>query len=202
LVYNPFMISCILLAAGESRRFQSPKALAVFNGLPLIEFTLKKLFTTTLEEIIVVLGSNSELIKPHILKDNRLKCALNTNYQLGQTSSFKTGLKTTNPKTHGFLLLPIDMPLITPETIDTLIDCFLKQAPLILVPTFQDKKGHPPLFSMDLRDEMLHLDDKQPLSDILRQHEAEILKYPIKDEGVVLSFNTPAEFENILQKAR
>jgi molybdenum cofactor cytidylyltransferase len=194
------MISCILLSAGESRRFQSPKALAEINGQTLIELTQKKLLETKLEEIIVVLGANNELIKPHILKNKRLKCVLNTNYQLGQTSSFKTGLKATDPKTHGFLLLPIDLPLVKPETIDTVIDCFLKQAPLILVPTFQNKKGHPPLFSMDLRDELTRLNDDQPLSEILQRHEKEILKIPVEDEGIVLSFNTPAEFEKILQK--
>lgn len=194
------MISCILLAAGESRRFQSPKALAVFNGLALIEFTLKKLLATTLEEIVVVLGSNNELIKPHVLKDKRLKCVLNTNYQLGQTSSFKTGLKTTDPRALGVLLLPIDLPLIKPETIDTLIDYFIKQAPLVLVPTFENKKGHPPVFSDDLRDELMCLNDDQPLSEILNRHEKEILIYPVNDEGVVLSFNTQEEFQKIKDK--
>ena len=196
------MISCILLAAGESRRFKSPKALAKFQGQPLIEYFQEKLLKTTLTELIVVLGANSELIQPHILRDKRIKYVLNANYQLGQTSSFKAGLKNTHPQTLGVLLLPIDLPLIKPETIDGLVDCFLNQAPLILVPSFQNKKGHPPIFSMDLEDELFSLKDDQPLSEILQRHEKEILKIPVEDEGVVLSFNTPSEFQNILRKSK
>ena len=194
------MVSCILLAAGESLRFGSPKPLARLGARTIIEFIQERLLLTKLSEIIIVLGCKAETIAPLIFKCPRIKHVINENYERGQTSSFKAGLSLVSQKSEGIMLLPIDMPLVKPPTIDELIHVFLKKSPPILVPIYQDKKGHPPIFSMRLRKELMNLKDGEPLFVLLHKHEAEILKIPVDDEGVVLSFNTPEEFKELIKK--
>lgn len=196
------MVSCILLAAGTSSRFGSAKPLARVNSQTIIEFILSGLLKTKLLEIIVVLGHEAEAIAPYVFKDPRIKIVVNKEYASGQTSSFKTGLTALSPSARGIMLLPADMPFIKQETIDLLIDNFLKNRCLILVPTYRGKNGHPPLFSIELRQEFKDLKNEEPLFSIQHKHEADTLKLPVEDEGIALSFNTPQEFKDLVKKQK
>lgn len=193
------MISCILLAAGESKRFGSPKPLAKIGPKTIIEMMTAGLLKTQLLEIIVVLGANAKSISPLVAGDLRIKIALNPNYQNGQTSSLKTGLSCISPQAKGIMLLPIDVPLVKNITIDRLIETFSNRNPLVLIPTFNGKKGHPSIFSSKLLKELRSLKDDEPLYIIQNQHADEIFLFPVEDEGVVLSFNTPQELTSLLK---
>lgn len=194
------MISCILLAAGLSSRFGSPKALAIINQKPLIEHLQARLIKTNLGEIIIVLGAHAELIKPHLFNHKKIRFVYNKDYNFGQTSSLKIGLKNISSGSQGFMLLPVDYPVIQAVTIDQLLETFLKDAPLILMPTFENKKGHPPIFDIALKQEFLSLEDTTGLNTIARRHEKDVQSIYVADEGIVMSFNTTEEFEIIKAK--
>lgn len=192
------MISCIVLAAGESRRFGSPKPLARIGAQTVITRLLKTLLETKIGEIIVVLGADAETIKPEISRDKRIKIVLNKDFFLGQGSSFKAGLAALNRSCQGVFLLPVDTPFVRKETFDMLIKTSVQNPSLIIVPTYDDHKGHPPIIPRGLFQEYVDLKPGQPLFTVLRRHETEILKIPVQDKGVVQSFNTPEEFKKIL----
>lgn len=192
------MVACIVLAAGLSSRFGSPKPLARIGSKTVIELIQEKLLSTGLSEIIFVLGHEATMIAPLLTCGPRIKYVVNTNYALGQTSSFKTGLKSVSPGSAGIMLLPVDMPAVSPDTIDELIHIFIQRAPHILIPACQGRNGHPPIFSMQLKEELMGLGDDEPLSNIIHRHKNEILKIAVNDPGVISSFNTPEELKQIL----
>jgi len=66
------MISCVILSAGISSRFGSPKALAALNGANVIEHHQNILLKTQINEIIIVLGAFSGAIDPYILDSERI----------------------------------------------------------------------------------------------------------------------------------
>ena len=191
------MISCILLSAGLSRRFGSPKALANLGGISVLERLQKELVQSQVGEIIVVLGDRAHEIKPHLLDHKKVKFVYNKEFEWGQTSSFKAGLRVVIGETKGILLLPVDVPLIKSATIDFLIDTFKKSTPLILIPTFNGRKGHPPIFSNQLKAELLELKDSQGLNAFEHRFEDRILLVPTQDPAIVHSFNTVEEFNAI-----
>lgn len=194
------MITCLLLSAGLSQRFGSPKALAKLNGETVIGHLQKTLLKTQIDEIIVVLGAYADDIKPHLLKHKKLKFVYNKDYNLGQTSSFKTGLANISAQSKGFMLLPVDHPFIKQDTFNILIRYFLENAPRIIIPTYNERKGHPPLFSADLKDEFLALDNETGLNVIAHAHQTETRLFAVEDAGVVESFNTQEEFERLRQQ--
>ncbi len=196
------MISCIVLAAGLSSRFGNPKPLAKIGDRTIIEIIQEKLLLTELSEIVFVLGHEASTISPLIPKMQRTQIVINENYMSGQTSSFKTGLSAVNSSTNGIMLLPSDMPFVEPDTIEELIHIFSKKLPLILVPQFQNRGGHPPVFSASLKNEFLSLKDDEPISTVIHNHEAEVIRVPVDDEGVTLSFNSPKELETLLKKRK
>ncbi len=191
------MVSCLLLSAGFSSRFGSPKALVRLNGGTLIEHLQKLLLSTQLHEIIIVLGHGAEEIKPFLFKHKRIKVVYNKDYKLGQTSSFKCGLKEVAAQATGILLLPVDYPLIKAETFDTLINFFEKKKPVAVIPSYQDKKGHPPIFDVRLRNELLALGNPTGLNTIIHHHTDDVTLLPVDDAGVLKSFNTREEFEQL-----
>lgn len=194
------MIAGILLSAGLSHRFGFPKALAKLNGETVIEQLQRMLIKSQVDEIIVVLGAHADKIKPHLLNHKKLKVVYNKDYNFGQTSSFKVGLRSISDGVEGVLLIPVDHPLIEQQTVDTLIRCFRDNSPLIVLPAFNGKKGHPPLFSVRLKEEFFALDNESGLNIIAHANQNETVILSIKDSGTVKSFNTQEEFEALRQQ--
>ncbi|MDD3374914.1 MAG: nucleotidyltransferase family protein [Candidatus Omnitrophica bacterium] len=191
------MISCIVLSAGLSSRFGSPKALASLNGQTVIEHLLHNLVLSCLDEIIIVLGAEAERIEPYILKHKKAKVVYNKDYNFGQTSSFQVGLQSLDKNVNGFMLLPVDYPLVRSETIDFLISKFLKDSEKITIPVFENKKGHPPIFPVSLKNEFLLLSADKGLNAVAHRYPEKIKLEEVLDFGVTQTFNTSEEFKNL-----
>ena len=191
------MISCLLLSAGFSSRFGSPKAIVRLNGRTLIEHLQELLLTTQLHEIIIVLGHGADQIKPFLFKHKKIKVVYNKDYKFGQTSSFKCGIKEVAAPTTGVLLFPVDYPFIKQETINTLITFFYEKKPVALIPSYDDRRGHPPIFNIQLKNEFQDLADVLGVNTVIHRHIDEVAVLPVADPGVIKSFNTREEFERL-----
>ena len=196
------MISSIVLAAGLSERFGSPKAIAQLDKETIFERIQKMLLNSIVEEIIIVLGAHQKELKPFILKHKKVRFVYNKDYNLGQTSSFQEGLRHVSALCQGALLLPVDYPLVQSTTIDQLCNVFLEKTPTILVPCYQRMKGHPPIFHKRIRSELLNLESNSGINTIVRKHKEDELLLEVSDAGVLTTFNTPEEFEKIQDKIK
>lgn len=194
------MISCILLCAGLSERFSSIKALAHIGPERIIERVQKTLLNSNAAEIIIVLGAHKEKIEPFISKNPKLKTVFNENYLLGQTSSFHKGLSALSKNSLGTMLLPVDCPFVTESTINSLINQFSEKQPSILIPTFNGRKGHPPIFHKKLIHEIQSLETDKGLNTVIQRHQKDELLTAVNDSGVVDTFNTPQELQTLLEK--
>ena len=191
------MISGILISAGYSSRFGSPKAIAkLCNGKTVIAHLQQSVISSKIDELIIVLGAESEKITPFILPHPKTQIVYNQDYHLGQTVSFQTGLKHVSPQAQGIFLFPIDCPLIKTETINNIID-FVKMHSkdyLAIIPTYEHKNGHPPLLSAELREELLSLKNTVGINTVFHANLKQTKFLPTEDPGILLHFNTQAEF--------
>ena len=192
------MVTCILLSAGLSQRFGSPKALAKIGGINAIEHLQNTLLASSCDEIIIVLGAFAETITPSIFIHSRIRVVYNKDYIFGQTSSMQAGLQAAHEGSSGVLLLPVDCPLVKSSSIDQVIGEFNRNEPDILIPVYNGKKGHPPVFHQRLRSKILGLPHGAGLNSLFVHHPAQTVA--IDDEGIIKSFNTPEEFEKITSK--
>jgi len=191
------MISCILLTAGLSSRFHSPKALAKINGHTVVEHIVNTLLSTQLNEIIIVTGAYEAEIKPFLLNHKAIKVVHNKDYKFGQTSSFKVGVNAVSDESEGIVLLPVDYPLVQSSTIDEMIGLFQSSQSKIVIPTYVGKKGHPPLFSISIKDDMSSLDNDLGINTLQQRYSSQTTFHPVSDPGVIQSFNTEEEWERI-----
>ena len=187
------MISCILLSAGLSERFGSPKALASIDKHTAIQHVQKTLLQSSCDEIIVVLGAHAQDIQPSIFIHSRIRVVYNKSYNFGQTSSVQAGWREADISSTVVMFLPVDCPLVQSSSIDRIIEHFKKHAPDILIPTYQNKKGHPPIFHQRLRSNILDLSMDKGLNSLFTDHPPQTIE--INDSGIIKSFNTPQELE-------
>jgi bifunctional UDP-N-acetylglucosamine pyrophosphorylase/glucosamine-1-phosphate N-acetyltransferase len=114
-------IACIILAAGEGTRMKSetPKVLHEVYGKSLIEHVLTTLNILGIANLITVVGYKSEAVSKRI---NRLSQLTVQKKRLGTADALKEGLKKLSKFKGRILVLCGDTPLITANTLKSLID--------------------------------------------------------------------------------
>ena len=192
------MISCILLSAGLSSRWGSPKALVKFKGTTLIEHHQYRLLKTDIGEIIVVLGAAAKEIAPFLIHHQNIKSVDNSDYLLGQTSSVKTALRHVSVQVSGIMVLPVDVPFVQIATFNLLIKNFYEDSSAIIIPCYKNIKGHPPIFPARMKEEILALDNTMGLNALLQSTKHKIRILPVDDPGIVSGFNTQEEWKSLL----
>ena len=153
------------------------------------------LLQSTCDEIIVVLGAHADQIQPSIFIHSRIRVVYNKHYNFGQTSSVQAGWREADNSSKGIMFLPVDCPLVQASSINKIIDHFKKNDPDILIPTYQNKKGHPPIFHQRLKSKILDLPMNLGLNSLFHDHPPQTIE--IDDPGIIKSFNTPQELEEI-----
>lgn len=194
------MTSLIILSAGLSSRFGSPKALASWGKTAVIAHLLQNALRSEVDEIIVVLGAYAKEIRSCIPKSKKIKTVYNKNYLTGQTSSFQTGLAKISPKAQCFGLLPVDTPLVRPETINAVLQASIAHKALIMIPRFEDHKGHPPFFHKSLKRKFLSLRSDVGINSLFPEYSSQTYFCDVADPGVIASFNTRQDLVQLKKK--
>ena len=88
--------------------------------------------------------------------------------------------------------------IITLDTLNRLKAEFDRQPEKIIIPTYNGKKGHPPIFSVYFKEQFLDLKHYQGINSVYQKLTNEIILYPVNDPGVIKTFNTPEEFATII----
>ena len=190
------MISAILLAAGESRRMGKFKQLLQFRDKSFVEHCVDSLLASRVDEVIIVTGHRDSDVR-QALGDRPERFAHNSDYMSGMSSSVKCGVRSLSQLTRAFILTLVDQPQISSNTINRVIDTFERKLPLIVVPTYEGKNGHPVLMDISLKDEILALDNQQGLSEVVRAHREATTRVEMPTSEVIEDFDLPEDYERI-----
>lgn len=160
---------------------------------PIIRWCLDALLDAGLKDIIAVLGPTGQEITDHI-KDYPLKIVWNKDPESDMAGSVKEGLKALNNKTSAILIFPIDHPMVSANTIKTIINTHTTFPDKIIIPTHKSRKGHPTLFPRSSIQELFTL---PTLRDIIHKEPKRIHLVRVQDEGILLNMNTPDDYLKI-----
>lgn len=200
--------TALLLAAGDSDRMGTPKALLPWGGRPLLGHQLAALQKSRVEECIVVLGREAErlrgLVRPLLRPGWKTRPVVNPRPDDGKSASIRAGLAALSRPPDAILIAAVDQPL-EPRLVDALIDFAAREwsAPRdgwplrrIVIPTFDGRRGHPPLFHGSLLPELLGVSEAtEGLRRVVRRIPERVLEMPWERSEILLNLNTPAEYE-------
>jgi molybdenum cofactor cytidylyltransferase len=195
----------LLLAAGASERMGRSKPLLPWGERPLVAHQLAEIQKSRLTECVVVLGRQAEAIepwvRPGILPGWKAHAIVNPRPEEGRSSSIRTGLRAFGAPPDAILIASVDQPLKS-DLIDALLasaeEEWTQAAPAarrtIVVPVFQGRRGHPPLFHGAMFGELLGVSEAGAgLRQVVRRVPARVLEMPWHRDDILLNLNTPLD---------
>lgn len=193
----------VILAAGLSTRMKEFKPLLPVDGRTAIEGLIETSKAAGLTDITVVSGHNREALT-EILVRHSVAEAYNGDYESGMFSSVQAGLaKARKSGKRGYLLMPVDCPLISISVIRAVADSVLAAEEneagrdAFAVALFEGKKGHPLYVPAARIDEVLNAGDQGGLAAITDKYADTMIRVETGEEGCILDMDTPAGYADI-----
>jgi molybdenum cofactor cytidylyltransferase len=195
------MLAVAILAAGESRRMGTPKALLPYRGKTFLEHLIEVTRHPRVGITHIVLGAGADDIREKLRLDTS-SVVLNENWREGQLSSIQAAIRALPPgKTEGLILCPVDQPLISAEIVAQLIARFDSSGKLIVLPTHRGRRGHPAIFRASLYEELFEASAEVGARQVVWAHSQDVEEFPTEEEGVVLNLNDPETLKKVLGPA-
>ncbi|MBL7967993.1 MAG: nucleotidyltransferase family protein [Prolixibacteraceae bacterium] len=191
-------VCVIVLAAGMSTRMGTQKLLLPFDGKTIIEKVVENILKSGIENIFVVLGANSAELED-ALEFWPVQTVVNENFREGMHTSVTTGVKVLPANAKAVLVFPGDQPLIPEEAIRKVVGAWRKSGKLIVIPLFEGKRGHPPLYDLRLRNELLNIDPAVGLRSVAQNFQEEVEEVETGSSGIMKDIDTPEEYQRELK---
>ncbi len=190
-------IGCVILAAGEGRRFGGPKQLALFNQKTFIENVIENAQKMNFVDIVLVLGAYYKEILAVVSKDN-IHITENKNWRKGQSTSVKAGIEFFGKnKPEAILFLLVDQPQINEDLIKNTLNKYAYTKADIIVHEFNGKNRHPTLFSKNTFKKLIQIKGEEGGRQIFKDFN--LLKIKINDPYMAQDIDTKEELNNFLE---
>ena len=129
------VVACVVLAAGASTRFGSPKQRL------LIDPVLERVRRSSVDDVVVVVGAHELETSARVVR-----CP---DWERGPGASLRCGLNALPPGTEAAVVVLADGPELAPEAIDRVIDAWRGGDSPVLAATYGGIRLHPVLLDRE-----------------------------------------------------
>lgn len=193
------MICALVLAAGESKRMGRPKQLLPFGRQTLIEKVVENVTKSGVDITLIVLGAHREKIIEK-LKNFAVKQVDNPRFREGMLSSVQAGFNAVPKEAQAVVVILGDQPTVPSKVIDRIIDTYRKTGKGIVLPVFQNKRGHPILIDTKYSLEVAELDQDIGLKALIRDHAGDIEEVAVATPAILKDIDYPEDYFRELKK--
>lgn len=196
-------VAAVLLAAGASRRFGSPKQLALLDGQPLVERAARCALAAGVQQLIVVTGAAAPAVEQALAPlrreaGSRLQLVHNAEWSTGQSSSLRAALRTLLHEPgapQALLCLPVDQPWLPPALLRRMLAAWRSGADLVAAQVEGEAggalRGAPALFDRSLFGELALIEGDQGGRSLLQRHAQRVAAIPAQP-GWLVDVDDPA----------
>jgi molybdenum cofactor cytidylyltransferase len=203
-------VSGVLLAAGASTRFGSPKMLAPVgeDRKPLLQKVWETWLGAGIDDLLIVLGCGADLIRAS-LEENLLgkvngdesaaasaRFVVNSGWEVGMFSSVKAGLAATSPRSTHIALSPADIPFLGESSLRTVLSAAASLdagGSSLVVPTHAGRRGHPLLIPAALRSRLLSWPDSARLNQLFDEPDVTVHCLEGFDDSILHDIDRPSD---------
>jgi molybdenum cofactor cytidylyltransferase len=191
------MICAVVLAAGRSRRMGTQKLLLPFAGSTVIAHVVDEVIRSDVDHVCVVVGRDGEAVAA-ALGDRPLRIVANRDPTSEMLSSVRCGLRALPDDCHAALVALGDQPGLSAGLVNALIAAHRSGGKRIAVPTYGGRRGHPLLFSLAYREQVLRDYDEVGLRGLLWDHPEDVLEVQASSSAVLEDMDTPEDYRREL----
>ena len=191
--------TAILLAAGQSKRMGAFKPLLPFGNKTVIECCIDYLREGGVETIVVVLGHRADEVREK-LQNHDLSFALNPDPNSEMGASIAAGIRELPETAKATLIALSDHPAVPANVVSTLIDAWTKGARLV-IPTWQNRGGHPVLVDLAFKSELLSLGSSGGLRALFESHPNEVQRIEVDSPFIARDMDTWDDYLSLHREA-
>jgi molybdenum cofactor cytidylyltransferase len=187
-------VAAVVLAAGGSSRFGSPKQLLQWKGKTLLEHVVDTALASSAQEIVVVLGHQAEAAHA-VLADRPVRVVINEDWESGQSSSVRAGVQALAASCQACLFLLVDQPNVPSGLIDEVLSRYRRTLAPVVAPIHGSQRGNPVLFDKALFPELLQAQGDEGGRQVIARHEKEVETVEVGDQSLFLDIDTVEDYE-------
>lgn len=194
---TPLDCAVIILAGGRSSRLGRPKQLLTYKGKTLLQHAIDEARLAEPSVIIVVTGSNSDLIVNQ-LQDDHLTHTYNPDWESGIASSINCGitkLLEIKPDAGALLLMVCDQPYVTGSLLRKLISTSIQANKPIVGCSYDNTLGIPALFKGSYFEELAALSGDSGAKKLLYLYQEQAVFVPFPKGGI--DIDTSDDYKNL-----
>ncbi len=188
----------IILAAGASTRMGQPKPLLMWCGEPFVRHVAHTALNAGLSPVVIVAGEHTAEIRA-ATADLRVTVIHNTDWEAGQSTSVRCGVRALPDTIGSAVFLLADQPHIPIELLTALKDQHAQTLAPIVTPLIDHRRGNPVLF-----DRVTFADLQLLTGDVGGR--AVFAKYPSASvpwhDASLLDIDTPEDYRRLLESTQ
>jgi molybdenum cofactor cytidylyltransferase len=190
-------VGAVVLAAGLSSRMGQSKVLLPWTEKKrIIEHIVEQLISARIEHIVVVTGHMASEVKA-LVKPMGVKVIYNRSYKSAEMlSSLKIGLHALPDQVSASLVVLGDQPRIQPKVIYRLLKAYAEGKGDIVVPSFENQRGHPVLIDRRFWPDIWGLPRGSAPRMVLDIHKERIHEVAVETDSVIRDIDTPDDYSD------
>ena len=186
----------LILAAGASSRFGSPKQLARIRSKTLIQRAYDSATQLFPDDTFVVLGAHRNTILEELTAANSIpqsRILYNRNWALGIGESINFGIQVLESQYDEIMIILADQVQITPRDIQTLVDSCVEDA--IICADYNGGRGVPAIFPRRYFEHLTGLSGDTGAKALLQREDIKIIAVPMPNAAIDVDY--PDDLVNI-----
>jgi CTP:molybdopterin cytidylyltransferase MocA len=192
----------VVPSAGSSSRMGRPKALLRVEGETFLARTIRALEGGGCDPVLVVVaGRPGDAVATEVSELARrtgARVLVNPDPGEGPITSLRLAIASLGDSVSGLAYLPVDHPLVRPETVTTLLAAARAKRAALTVPTYGGERGHPAVFAAALFAELADPALEGGARTVVHRHLEHALLVEVDDAGVITDIDTPEAYAAVV----
>jgi len=192
-------LHAIVLAAGASTRFGSPKQLVRLEGRPMMHAAVARATEIAGQAVTVVLGAHAAELAP-LLRHSPASVIVNRDWAEGIASSIRAGILRLPPSCDGVLIMLADQPAVSTDDLRRLAEAWRRQPAFIIGSFYESTTGVPAIFPRSVFTPLTELRGDQGARHLIHRLRDRVVRVPMSAAAIdidtpedLLRLNAPAK---------
>ena len=171
-------IGCLVMAAGNSTRYQGNKLAALFRGKPIIEYALDAVPADRFAAVTVV-TQYPEI--EALARQRGFAVIRNEHPDWGISHTIRLGTEAMQD-CNAILYMVADQPLLDDASVERILECWRQHPCNIVGASHNGKRGNPCIFPKEFFEELMALEEDHGGNTVIRRYPDRLLTVEVAQE--------------------